>query len=72
MSGLVCERKLHRSQSDENRPSGRTVPVGPDRPEGLRVAEYLRAACAAGTNATVGEWRQVAAAVMGLPVLSRD
>ncbi|HSV68253.1 MAG TPA: CapA family protein [Mycobacteriales bacterium] len=52
-------------------PSGRTVPVGPDRKEGLLVAEYLRAACAA-TNATVGEWRQVTRATMGLPVLPQD
>lgn len=49
-------------------PSGRTVPVGPDDPEGTLVAEYLRAACAA-TDATVGDWRQVTEAVAALPVL---
>lgn len=50
-------------------PSGRTVPVGPNQPEGTRVADYLRAACETGTNATVGDWQQVTADLVGLPVL---
>ena len=51
---------------------GRTVPVGPERAEGRRVADYLRAACETATNATVGDWQQVTQTIAGLPVRPRD
>ncbi|HEX5494487.1 MAG TPA: CapA family protein [Mycobacteriales bacterium] len=53
-------------------PSGRTVPVGPDRAEGMRVADYLRAACGTHTNAAIGDWQQVTRTLAGLPVLPPD